>query len=179
MNKKKRAQMEIMGLTIVIILMILGMLFVVRFVILKPKNNLKQSYADTVLAANLKNSLLLFSTQCNNRRIQDLLADCVSGNIITCPSFGAVPSTSCTYAESRIREIFDKTLDRWNREYLFEACIWRGGSCDASSLPFILAPPGLTESDVCNQEIESKFSPVQTEKGIMKVTLQICTNVDS
>tara|TARA_Y100000310_G_C20699129_1_gene828032 strand:- start:5275 stop:5835 length:561 start_codon:yes stop_codon:yes gene_type:complete len=182
---RKKGQMEIMGLTVVIILMILGMLFVVRFVILKPKSDVKQSYADTVLAANLKNSLLLMSTDCHNKRVQDLLADCVSGFTITCPN----GQRSCGYAMDRIREVFDKTLDRWNREYTFEACLFSGVGCKTSiggqAAPIIfLTPPDkdnpgsfLAEDKVCQQERESKFSPVQTEKGIMKVTLNICNSV--
>jgi hypothetical protein len=170
----KKGQMEIMGLLIVVILMILGMLFVVRFVILKPGDTIKQSYADTVLAANLKNSILLFSTHCHNKRIQDLLADCVSGGVLECNS-GFRKINSCAYATEKIDEIFAKTVVRWRREYQFEACLFRNGRCDATNL--VRIPAGAAYNEVCQQERESKFSPIQTEKGIMKVTLNICRDV--
>ncbi len=188
----KKSQMEIMGLTIVIILMILGMLFVVRFVVLKPKSDIKQSYADTVLAANMKNSLLLFTTGCHGQKIQDLLADCVSSSTpaITCPN----GQNSCGYALQQIKAIFAQTLDKWNREYYFEACLWEGRECKTSltspsslnSPPWlIITPPKKNDpsqrmewQSVCKQEVESKFSPVQTQANrIMMVTLKICRNV--
>ena len=171
----KKSQMEIMGLLIVVILMILGMLFVVKFIILKPQGNIKQSYADTVLAANLKNSVIFFTTDCRKQDVQTLLKDCVVGGIIDdCPG----GTNSCEYAVEKIEEIFDETLNVWNRDYRFEACLLDGRDCTSAHGQIIRLSSGSSFATTCqNQEIESKFSPVKTIQGNMKITLDICRDV--
>tara|TARA_Y100000310_G_scaffold296407_1_gene328636 strand:- start:1114 stop:1662 length:549 start_codon:yes stop_codon:yes gene_type:complete len=179
-KKTKRGQFEIMGLAIVVILMILGMLFVVRFVLLKPQTTIKQSYADTVLAANLKNSILLFTTQCGELRVQDLLADCVQTPLGQSPQTNNCPpgfTNSCDYSQQRIQEIFDATLEVANRNYRFEACIIKNRLCDPQRGIIRMASDSDYNKACEGQEIESKFSPVQTRAGIMKVTLQVCRDV--
>jgi|TARA_B100002003_G_C14132239_1_gene544507 hypothetical protein len=177
---RKRGQFEIMGLAIVVILMILGMLFVVRFVLLKPQSTIKQSYADTVLAANLKNSVLLFTTQCGDIRIQDLLKDCVQTPLGQSPEINNCPpglTNSCDYAQEKIQEIFDATLVQSNRNFRFEACIIKNKACDPGRGIIQMASDPDYDKACAGQEIESKFSPVQTRAGIMKVTLQVCRDV--
>ena len=59
MNKtNKKGQMEILGLMIVIILIIMGILFAVRFVITQPASETKQEYTRSQMTSNFGIALL-------------------------------------------------------------------------------------------------------------------------
>ena len=55
---KRKSQMEIMGLAIIILLLTLAMIFVVRFVILKGPSDIKKGFTQTELASNMVNTFL-------------------------------------------------------------------------------------------------------------------------
>ena len=75
--KKKKSQMEIMGLVIIVILITLGLFFVVRFIITKQPSEIKKSYTQTEIAANILNSLLkTTSKDCYGMDVTQLLQDC-------------------------------------------------------------------------------------------------------
>ncbi len=51
MKKKKKAQVEILGLMIVMVLIALGVLFAVKYVFLAPKDDIKQEFIDACYEA--------------------------------------------------------------------------------------------------------------------------------
>ncbi len=116
---KKRSQMEIMGLAVVVILIILAMTFVVRFVILKEPSNIKKSFTHTELASNMVNTFKKSTSRdCYGLSMTELLQDCAQ----TLPT-GSISCEngkgSCAYVNSTFAEIINKTLEAWNLGYEF------------------------------------------------------------
>ena len=115
----KKSQMEIMGLAIVILLLIIGMLFVVRFMFREPAE-FKAEFTQTQLASNTLNAFLKSNTSyCSGMSITGLLEDCGnhigSGGYITCDN----GKLSCEYVNDTAGYIFSQTLDKWNLKYQF------------------------------------------------------------
>ena len=154
--KKNKAQMEIMGLVIIIILISLAILFVLQFVILKEPSDTKKTYMQTQLAANTLNAMLKTTTNCKSQDITQLLQDCASyqpNGLIDCGN----GQRSCAFAEQAIKQILGKSLDSWKKEYYLTA--------DLANKRFGTPCPG---------EKQSRLYPIPTEAGVMTVRLDVC-----
>jgi hypothetical protein len=158
--RKKKAQMEIMGLAMIIILLALAMLFVVRFVVLRPPEDIKKTFTYETLAQNTLNTMLLTTTECGDRPVLRLLIDCAEGGFIQCPQ----STNSCTYSQDVIEEIITHTLEEWNKDYYLTIKI----GDDDILLPFGSPCPGeSTTSHPC--------CVLPTGYGQLITTLEICS----
>ena len=157
----KKAQMEIMGLAIIIILIALAMLFIVS-VVSKPSEDIKKTFTNKQLASNTVNTLLSTTTGCRDGlSVSQLLQDCAEGGIICClySNNNQCIENSCVHAEKVIDEILTNTLNVWNKQ--FELKLPRinrkfGTSCPGEK---------ITSSPCCI---------LPTDLGPMKITLDIC-----
>lgn len=157
-----RAQMEIIGLVIVIIMLTIGLLLVVKFVILKQPSNLKQRQSESQLAANFINTLLQSSTTCNNYPMRDLIQNCVAKNDIICHQ--GRDYTACEFADITIKSILTATLDAWKMSYnlsISNTKVWG------------FNPLSYLKGN-CGGEKEHKFSPIQAGGKTIIVDLEIC-----
>jgi hypothetical protein len=154
-----KAQMEIMGLVIIVILLTLGLLLVVKFIVLKPESKIRQIQGESQLAANLLNSLLQASTSCNNQQIRALLQDCATSNQITCNGEDA-----CTFVNRTISYILEMTLIRWNKSF----------NLSASNTDTNFAGGLNFHRGDCSGERESKFSPIKAGGKTIVVDLELC-----
>jgi len=114
---KKNAQMEIMGLAIIAVLLVMGMLFAVRFIIFSDEEAYRENYVDTQLAANTLNALLLTNTDCLGVSIAELLEDASKTN----PSIKCDGKESTDYAPGEIDTILKATLTSIKKDFYFEA----------------------------------------------------------
>jgi len=158
--KNKNGQMEILGLAVIIILITLAGLFVVRFVILKPAE-ISKDYTMKSLAVDTITAMLRTNTLCHGESIKDLLMDCAEGpNILTCPG----SKKSCEYVNETIEDILTKTLNIWNKNYIFNASqagiYFENGNCTK-----VLMKPGGKK--------ESAVQPLPTHPP-MEVRLDVC-----
>jgi len=147
--KNKKAQMEIMGLAIVVVLLVLGMLFAVRFVLFKEPKSYRQDYTTTQLAANMLNTLLKTTTNCNGLSIKELLQEESRG----------YHSDECNI-NSEI-DVLNNVMNDLNKQYHFKVTV-----------------PGkvIVESGEEPKEFntrERKIQPLTTDVGIMTVVLDI------
>ncbi len=115
----KKAQMEIMGLAIIVILLSLGLLFVIRFVVLKPTEDMKQNYETSELAANFLNALLdTHAPNCHDIKFSALYQDCVNnkayGGKIQCDTY-----KSCGFIEEETKIMFENSFDKWGIDYYY------------------------------------------------------------
>ncbi|MFC1742276.1 hypothetical protein ACFL3V_07110 [Nanoarchaeota archaeon] len=168
---KKKSQTEIMGLMIVVILLIVGVLFAIKFVVLKKPPQLRQTFSRTQMASNMGLALMSSTTQnCRGTAIKDLLIDCAewpeAGGTITCdpdPETG-FSLKSCDYVNNTILDIANKTLDAWWVDYYITAgtkevqTLSTNNDCD----------PGETQPG----ESESFFLP--TSRGLLTLKIFIC-----
>jgi type II secretory pathway pseudopilin PulG len=159
-NKNKKSQMEIMGISIVVVLLVLGLLFAVKFVLFKPQTSYRKDYTSTQLAANILNTMLKTNTYCQGYSVTELLQDASKDfhNIRTCP--GNL-SNSREYVNLTIYVLLEVTVkDLTKRDYYFKA----------STQDKIVVEVG---TEYTNRERERKTQFIQTDAGIMTIILDI------
>lgn len=120
--RKRKSQMEMMGLVIIVILVTVALLFTIQFIFLKETSSAKKTYVHTQLAANTLNALMeTTAVGCKNQKIQQLLQDCAGyryiGGLIECEN----GLKSCEFVENAIDYIMEETLEEWNKDYAFNA----------------------------------------------------------
>ena len=164
MMGRTNAQMEIMGLAIIVILISLGLLFLIQFSLSKEPSHLKKTFTQTQLAANLLSSMLRTTSQdCFGNSISELLKDCTENfNAPTTQLRCENNLKSCDYLQDTFKPLLDQTLGDWgNQSYQFEAKI-----PGQSILKF--------SSGKCSGEKESKQNYLQTNAGTLTITMDIC-----
>ncbi len=160
LDKNRKAQMEIMGLAVIMILAVLGLLFVVKFVLMKPetKSELRQSQQESQLAANLINAFLKTTTDCPGKHsVTTLIQDCAQLS----PRIRCGALSSCEFVNQTINDILDQTLEEWGKTYQF-------------TISDISEEINISNGD-CSGERETKFSPIQAAGKTVVLKLDICS----
>ena len=137
----KKAQMEIMGLAIIIILLMLGMIFLVKFMILDEKRSIKSDFSRKQVAQNFLNAMLITNVKsCNDATVSQIITECIEqGSNIVCDTGG-----SCEYLRSSLEsDFFPNTLDKWNFAYRFHI---------DSLNPIEINFEGSTSNNICKEE---------------------------
>lgn len=156
--KFRKSQTEIIGLAIVVVLLIIGMTFVIRFILAKEPIDYKKQFTQAEIASNMLNTFLkTASKDCNGLTMTELLQDCGHSKSIFCQN-GLV---SCDYAEEAAMEIFNNTLDAWNLDYEFKAFQ------NEENPIFTLGSP-------CPASKKSKTFPIPTGSGALFAKLDVC-----
>ena len=105
----RRAQSEIAGLLIIVVMLVFIMLFAYRLIQpAKDTSNERVRTADALIGAMLQTD-----ARCSNSNLQDLLKECMRGDVIVCYN----GSRSCAYAHGMISQMLAQTLDTWNWNY--------------------------------------------------------------
>lgn len=157
MRKSRKSQMEIMGLAIIFILVIFGVLFAIRFVIMKPESDLRKDFQQSQLAASMLTGIRGTTTDCKDATVEQLLQDCAAEKRITCPP----NKNSCQKADDVIGHILRETLYQWKKAYNF--------SITGPSVSQITYANGD-----CSGEKEVKTHPVPTRAGTITLKLELC-----
>lgn len=158
MIKKKKAQTEIIGLAIIVILLVLGMAFVVRFMLDKEPAGYKRQFTQAEISSNMLNSFLKAkSKDCNGLAMTELLQNCAESRSITCEN----GMDSCAYVEDAASYIFSQTLEQWNFGY--ELMAFQEGS-----------PPIFAIGEACPSDKKSKTFPIPTSSGTVSMKLDVC-----
>lgn len=173
--------MEILGLSIVVLLLILGMVFVIKFVGMSDKGSIRREVAESQTASNYIAAYLDTTIEdCRRLTIKELLIDCAEGGAalpdggtIECPT---TPSTkSCQMAHDVAEYIFSQTFDQWRTRYYFSAFV-------QSSTPFIElsypmddpTTPAIESVTKCKGTYRSKDYPLSTNSGTLHIRLDMC-----
>ncbi len=114
MNNVK-AQSEIMGLAIIMILIAMGILFAIVFFTGSSDKGFTQ-IAEQELVSNTLNSILQTTTECEGQTVELLIKDCEGGNQFSCGATGS----SCDYVKTEIKTMLTKVLGAQNRDYYFQ-----------------------------------------------------------
>ncbi|MBN1157587.1 hypothetical protein JXA85_08260 [Candidatus Woesearchaeota archaeon] len=109
-----KAQMEILGLAIVVVLLTLVALISLRFFVIKEPSTARKEFVESELAGSFLNTLMKTSSGCKKTNFAELLQDCALMNSINCDA-----QDSCTYAASKIEEILRDSLGAQEKYYAF------------------------------------------------------------
>lgn len=154
----RKAQMEILGLAIVVVLILVATVFVVRFLVLKTPTEYRKGFVSAELASNMINTFLNTAAKdCSQLTMTELLRDCAQTTSIVCDN----GQDSCKYTESTAKVIFDSTLVKWNIKYEFLAYV-------------NINQPLIKLGTSCKAEKRSKLFPLPISSATMYVKLDIC-----
>lgn len=112
-QKKKKGQIEMFGLIIIVILISIGFFMYVAFKAKEKPNNFQKEYINEELPKNYIHSLSnVHISECPSYTINDLVRDCATGRTIAC---GA--QDSCAMLNQTLTRIANTTLMR--EDYAF------------------------------------------------------------
>jgi len=111
LQKNAKAQLEMIGLVIIVIIVITGMLFFLVYKLSNPGKNLQKTYMNKEMATNFLISLTKTSVQeCHDIALSELITDCAKTyHTYTCNEY-----TSCEIVNLTLIKILDKTLMNWS-----------------------------------------------------------------
>jgi len=150
----KKAQAEIMGLAIIVILIIIGMFFLIKFLTIDTIDYKKQ-YTQAQLASNMITTFLSTTSDCDGFSMTELLQDCNQDKSIICDG-----ESSCDYVSLTAQQIFMETLEKWNVDYEFKVFN------DNEVL--------ITLGKKCVLDKKSKLFPIPTSSGNLFVNMDVC-----
>lgn len=171
----KKGQMEILGIAIIIVLVILGFLFMLRFATPGEAANLKERLGRAQIANNVLSAMLKTGdTTCDplkKPKIEELLIDCAenkeNGGSVVC-----LGQLSCIYVRNVIdNKILTKSVGKWKLGYEF--------SVKQSGLPLFqpikITPAGIIGPCPATAELDAQTYLLPTTTGMIEVTLKVCT----
>ncbi len=175
---RKRGQMEIIGIALVVILVSLGLLFMISFSLQRRESTIKQTYTHTEMASNVINTVLNTKVEsCKGMLVAELLSECarMGDGALDCEDASFTPSggylwhnDTCTKAEAVIGFVLNSTLKVWQKphhmytsgldmDFMYE-------NCDKTN---------LEEGGWSN--VESKTFILPLHPGVLTITLDICS----
>lgn len=155
----KKAQIEIIGLMIAVILILALIFFAAKYSTSKDTLNYKQEFVQAEMASNMLNALLSSTSRdCNNLSISELLQEC-SNELSSIRCAGSMGP--CDYVKQEAMEIFGKTLAEWKVNYEFKAFKNEEN-------------PIISLGSKCGANKKSKLFPIPSNSGILFVKLDIC-----
>ena len=172
----KKAQTEMIGLVIIVILITLGMLFAAQFAINDAPE--KKIFTRKGLAYSTVSTILVTEFQCGDNKLsgKELLKDCydvrLGSGLYNC---GVLDS--CEFFEDKISTLFSETLDKWGTNYEFTSKSITG-TADPLNLVTITPrnPEGGQIDNPCKgKDIDtSNPFPIPFEGGLIQNLLLIC-----
>ena len=154
---KKKSQVEIMGLIVIVILLAVAMIFVLQFTISRRPATIK-TYSHAEIAENMLTAMLQTTTDCDGFTISELLKKCAE----------PIPEHQiyCDCLDETINNILSNTLDEWNIEYRLSAKIEPGQV-------FINRSDSLPDS--CQGERRTATHILSAAGQIMRIRMDVCS----
>lgn len=108
----KRAQIEVMGLAVIVVLVALGLFFVIALSLNNDPEQPKQEFTNSQLAKNFLTSFVRSDTPCGS--MADLIQDAAVQNNLQCNGV-----SSKEYVNQTAAYYLEQTLDVWGYTYNF------------------------------------------------------------
>lgn len=159
----RRAQMEIFGLVVIVILLAIGLLFAIIILTKNPSTEVTR-VKESVQAANFLNTMMSTTSDCAKRSVRELLQDCAVSNADWIgASLCSNGQTTCQTAEDMITMMLQQTLGKWGKNYQF----------------YIQGTEAVEKINVtggqCAGEREGSTRPEKVRTGLdITLTLHIC-----
>lgn len=166
-NKNKKAQAEMIGLVVIVILLTVGMLFMAQFALNQDQDKktfTRKGLAYSTMSAIMKAELTCEDSRSGSTKIlsieQDLLEDCaehyasMGSSSYTYSDYQCSGLHSCEFLNQEVEFILNETLGQWSKNYQLQSSFVSGtnedqliyvdnGGCKASSerdssVPFLI-----------------------------------------
>ncbi len=157
---RKKAQTEILGVLLVVILLVIGGVYFVTQS-MKPSSTDTETYTDPEVAQSLLNSLMNTKTE-KNVIVSDIIKECYTNRNDLC---GQAPDACCAYAHDTMKNAIEMTLVKWKKPY--RLTVKRAGSDD--KIAEISVPECSDDSE--KAQPGTYFIPPYPQ---VTVTLEIC-----
>ena len=178
MNKK--AQTEILGLAIIVVLVVIATILVVKFGF-KNTNNVRTDFVNSEEASNFLNTFKETSApDCSMMTMTDILEECMQDTGLECIKQDGTSQDSCDFVKSEAEKIFSKTLDLEKKKYEFLVCKnfdVKSITCYDSPCKVYVANPSNTcpsGTPTCPGQKKLKIFPIPINPGIIYAKLEIC-----
>jgi hypothetical protein len=163
-----KAQMEILGLAVIVVLVLLGMFFLTKFTLFEQPQSQTQSVQRSQIATNFVSTLLNSKANCSNSAtFIDLIDDLEEPTYSSLECGGMTSDGLVNYFNETVSSILNQTLGKWG--YLYEFTV---------IFPAAVRPNGkdiLITNTVCGSKQEQPaIYPIPGNLGNIIVTLKIC-----
>ena len=156
-NAKRKAQLEMIGLVMIVIIVITALLIFMVYKISNPSKNIQKRYTNKEIATNMLITIPNTDVaECHNISLSSLITDCArSYHSIWCGD-----NTSCEIANQTVFDILNRTLIDWG-------------------VSFNLTIEGTNISHVAHDCTSSKekiqsYQVLPLDPGEIEITLDIC-----
>lgn len=168
-KSSKKAQMEMMGLAIIVILLALGMFLLVKFMVIDKPPSVKQTFTSKELATNMISTMLKTDADCGVRNLDmtELIIAYSEHDTFTCKGMELRE-----YLQESLDDIFNQTLITWGRQYRFEIKVPQ----ESDDITDICMPENSAgDCFSCPGGLEKKIFPLPSNYGTVIITMDICT----
>ena len=177
-----KSQAELIGITIVMVLVMLGIVFVIKFVIIPEDVNIKKVYDKAQIGANFIDAMLITKTGCNELSMRDLIVDCFDSNgnpsaQRMCPEDTQICLTpggcrSCQYLNSTLEVMLNETLNAINTQYDLFICKWSDIMLECESE--VISNFSHRSCLASNKEYDAKQTLVRTSRNVRVIQIYVC-----
>lgn len=142
----RRAQAEIIGLVLILILLAVGFLLYVRFGLMSPESTMRESYESTQFGQSFVDSLAKSTLKCGGvtYTVQELITEIAKGTT-RCPAE--------TTLSQDVRDILDATLDKWGINY--RLVIVRRGAVEQGIGLANFTNPNIPSTERCSNAMDT------------------------
>ena len=156
---RKKAQIEMIGLIIIVIIFIIGIMIFTIYKLNFSHKNQQTKYLNKEVATNLLIAMMKTNVvECQGLELAELIKDCTKEyHMITCDAY-----TSCELANSTIYTILNSTLIDWGVSFNF--------TIQGTNVTFINLNCDSTARNVEQAEEILPLNPGQAD-----ITLDLCT----
>lgn len=114
MNRSRKAQLEMIGIAIIVVIIVLGFLFVIKSMA-KPPSNVQAGFVRAHIAQDILNAMGISDANCGGIDMTELLKACVEGETeVEC-------GKPCTIFNDSVRDILRDTLQVQKLPYRLRA----------------------------------------------------------
>ncbi len=175
--KNRRAQVEIIGLVIIVILISLGMLFMAQFALKdQPDKKVfnKRALAYSTMSALMRTTLseegcaLGYLGQSHPQLGADIIEDCANYIDTDYSAYNCRNKHSCVFINESVAELLNSTLGSWKVGYEFHSNLV--GFMGEKELALVKSKGGCAK----NKAAEASEFPIPTDNGIIRNILYIC-----
>lgn len=167
--KLRKAQTEVLGLVIVVVLITFALLFALIYITSKPPSTTREKYIQSELASNTLSTLLGTTTDCNDYEIWELYADCAKPSAhISCAA-----GDSCQHVSDIVKNkiLYPALKDKFKRSaFRFVACTANPSLNEIKCTQNIMS--NITEGECATWHSASQ--PLRASSGLLYFRLDIC-----